>query len=154
VTIDDVIARFIAVWGEPKTDHGDLFIAEYRRSLANTDGDVLEAAASAAIDGEDYWPRPAALRRHVSTAAARLQALRRPAEHRPIDPTPPSPEQVARVGQMMADLKRSLSAINDAFTPPPPPPKADRDTFAAMQAASPNRELHSDQSRRMTGEAT
>lgn len=142
MTIDDVIARFIAVWGEPKTDHGDLFIAEYRRSLANTDGEVLEAAASAAIDGEDYWPRPAALRRHVSTAAARLQALRRPAEHRPIDPTPPSPEQVARVGQMMADLKRSVAAIPDAFKPAQPLPAADRSTFEGMRRASPNDYLH------------
>ena len=63
MTIDDVIARFLAVWGEPKSDHAEQFIAEYRRSLAGTSPEVLKAAADAVIDNEDYWPRPAAFRR-------------------------------------------------------------------------------------------
>jgi len=142
MTIDDVIARFLAVWGEPKTEYGDLFIAEYRRSLANTSGDVLAAAASAAIDGEDYWPRPATLRRYVNAAATRLQAMRRPAEHAPIDPTPPSPEEIARAKDLFAKLKRDLAAMPDAFAPLPPPPQTDRHTFEAMQVASTNHHLH------------
>ncbi len=142
MTIDEMIARFLAVFGEPRSDHAEMFLAEYHRSLAGTSPAVLEAATSAVIDSEDYWPRPATLKRYVSAAAARLQANRRPAEHAPIDPTPPSPEARARVAGMLGALKRHMAAIPDAFKPPAPPPAADRVTFAEMREKSPNDYLH------------
>ncbi len=152
MTIDEVIGRFLAVWGEPKSDHAEQFLAEYRRSLAGTAGDVLEAAANSVIDNEDYWPRPAALRRHVGVAAARLQARRKPAEHQPIERTPPSPEQAARAALLVAEAKRALASIPDAFAPPRPLPPADRTAFSEMQRRSMNVDLHTERSRQMTGE--
>ena len=142
MTIDDVIARFLAVWGEPKSDHAEQFIAEYRRSLAGTSPEVLKAAADAVIDNEDYWPRPAAFRRHVNTVAARLESRRRPAEHATFDMTPPSPEQRERVAELVSGLKRSLAAIPDAFKSAAPPPSADRGTFEGMRQSSRNDYLH------------
>lgn len=138
MTPEQLIQRFVAVWGEPKTDYADTFIAEYQRILAGQRGDVLKLTGDLCVDQETYWPRPADVRRHLNTASGRLNKYI-PPEHREFpDQEPVDPEMKARVGKLMADLVKKLSVAQDA---PDAKPNYWRDVtkpaFEEMQRESP-----------------
>lgn len=143
MTPEQLIQRFVAVWGEPKTDYADTFIAEYQRILDGQRADVLVLTGDLCIDQESYWPRPADVRRHLSTAVSRLVKYI-PPEHRPIEDAPPiDPEMRDRVGAVMNDLVKKMRVAQD---PPEDRPNYWRDVtkpaFEDMQRNSPNAKLH------------
>lgn len=144
--VNDMIQRFMAQWGEPKTPHIEIFLGEYERALRGTDPDMLIAATDACIDTETYWPRVAIVRRHIDIACARREAAERykAPEHQPIpDGPPPSPEMRARVAALLAKGKAALQAMDD---PVEAKPNYWRDVtkpaFEEMQRNSPNAKLH------------
>ncbi|MFA5952294.1 MAG: hypothetical protein WC807_18655 [Hyphomicrobium sp.] len=68
---DLVIARFITLYGDPKTDSVPDFIGEYERSLGHFPAEVLRRAANKVIDDQVFksWPTPGECRKaaeHVS----------------------------------------------------------------------------------------
>lgn len=143
MTPEQLIQRFIAVWGEPKTDYADTFIAEYQRILAGQPANVLTLTGDLCVDQETYWPRPADVLRHLWKARERLIKYT-PPEHQPIEDGPPvDPEMRARVGELMKELAKKLSVAQE-----PLEEKKNywrdvtRPAFEDMQRNSPNQFLH------------
>jgi hypothetical protein len=106
MTPDEMIDRLLTIYGEPRTDNVEMFIAEYRRSMSGYIPAVLAAACQRAIDEHTFWPRPAELRAIANTEAVRITGSRRAAEHQPfahVEFTPPDEEARARVGALVAE---------------------------------------------------
>ena len=143
MTPDEMIDRLLTIFGEPKTDNVEMFIAEYRRSMKGYIPAVLEATCQRAIDEHTFWPRPAELRAIANTEAVRITGSRRAAEHQPfanVDFTPPDEEARARVNALVAEtvdfLKRNGQVTGERG-------KVDwengkRPAFEFMQATSSN----------------
>ena len=58
---DEIIGRFNAVFGEPKTTDPELFLAEFARCMDGYDPEALRKAADRVIASNVYWPKPAEL---------------------------------------------------------------------------------------------
>lgn len=159
---DEIIERFMAVFGEPKTTNPDLFITEFARSMDGYDEAALRKAADKLIASSTFWPKPAELLAETRKAladAARHRKPHVPAEHEPIERREVSPEAKARTDKLVADLKAKLTP--DSPEPTARPIDASVGSFYDMQRNSPNRGLHmtreglarlTEQSRRQTGE--
>ena len=141
--IADLIARFTAIWGESKTADGDTLLGEYERILKGVRADVLQLTGDLCIDNETFWPRPAEVRKHLTTAHARLNKYI-PPEHREFAEQPPvDPEMRARVGALMKQFVKTIAHAQDA---PDAKPNYWRDVtkpaFEEMQRNSKNVGLH------------
>jgi hypothetical protein len=163
MSVDFMIRRFIAIWGNPKVEEPNLFIAEYRRCLDGFSDAALERATDRAIDTSKFWPRPAEVRELAVAASAFLAGLhkssRHPDEHNPIEPPQPLSEEAKQRAMAMVETLRRTAAALDLKEVIERRPPMDRPTFEQMQECSPNVELHSDtrpgpptRSRAMAGE--
>ena len=135
---DLVLARFLTLYGEPKTDCLEAFIGEYESALTGYAPDVLRGAADRVIRDQEFrsWPTPGECVKACESAAFALEDARRRQETpAALDRTPwpePTAEQKAAVRAMAEDAKRAILS-NDKPEPP--------------------RRSLSDISKRMTGEA-
>lgn len=77
--VDKMIARFMAVYGEPRTTDPEMFLAEYRKALTPYSAEILEAATDRLILSSAFWPKPA----EAIAEAQRVIALA--PKSRPID---------------------------------------------------------------------
>lgn len=114
--VELMISRFLAVWGEPPSLHRGMYLAEIRRSLSIYPDAVLIKTADIAIDTRVAWPRPAELRAIALKAAAMVS--RRVPEMQPVKSR--TPEERARVEQIMAEFRRAMMD-KDAPCPSPSP---------------------------------
>lgn len=136
---DLMFARFLTLYGEPKTDNLEAFFEEYERVLKGTAKDILQLAADRVIKEQQFrtWPTPGECVKAVQAEAER-KAIERE-RHTPVNldkeaanwPAP-TDESKARCRQLVAELKRSI-AINEP-------------------ASAPRRTGLSDLSKRMTGD--
>ena len=115
--VELMISRFLAVWGEPPSLHRGMYLAEIRRSLSIYPDDVLIKTGDIAIDTRVAWPRPAELRGIALKAAAIVS--RRVPEMRPVKTR--TPEERARMEQIMAEFRRAMMD-NDSCSSPSPRP--------------------------------
>lgn len=150
---DDLIDRFMAVFGEPKTVDVDKFLDEYAKALRGLDARVLEKAGDTIIKRSTFWPRPAEVYAEAEKAAAVLYAARGRDEFKTYRKEP-TPEEKARVRAMCEEF------FAERVTQAKPERRSDewadvtRDAFERMQRRSQSW-MHgglSDTSRRMTGE--
>jgi len=155
---DEIIERFLAMFGEPKTTNPALFLEEYRKALTGYDGDLLHRATDRVMKTATFWPKPAEVLAVVTEIAAdRYRHL--PAEHTHGDLPKRTPEEIQRAQEMVDGMKRIFAARQVDN------PVADvdwingqRPGFEEMQRNSPNKGLHmtkaglSALSKRITGE--
>ena len=151
---DEIIERFLAMFGEPRTVNAGLFLEEYRKALTGYDGDLLHRAADRVMKTATFWPKPAEVLAVVTEIAAE-RYRHRPAEHVHGDLPRRSPEELKAAQDMVDGLKRIFAerSIEQPLV------EIDwgrsfEDSFVNMQRKSPNRHLHglSDISKRITGE--
>lgn len=143
MTIDDIIARLMAMFGEPKTIDPDLFLAEYAKAIKGWDVDVMSKAADEAIKECVYWPKPAELIKRAERIAADMYRPSEPKDRYAWKPEP-SDEEKARVQGLVDAAKRAITA-----TGLPADKISDVDwkagqkaEFEKMQRESPNSKLH------------
>lgn len=55
---EQLIGRFMAMFGEPKTPDPDGFLVEYARAIDGTDADALRRAGDILIRKSTFWPKP------------------------------------------------------------------------------------------------
>ncbi len=67
---DQVLSRFLTLYGEPKTDNLEAFFDEYERSLGHFSAEVLRRAANRVIDEQVFkaWPTPGECRKAAEHA--------------------------------------------------------------------------------------
>ena len=120
----DIIERLITVYGEPKTDNPDLFIAEYAKALRGFDQRVLEFAADNIFRTHTYptWPTLGEIVRTANEVAAELYDNHRKPEHSKAPLAEPTPEQKERVAEVMRMFAKTMDSNN---------------TFAAILARCP-----------------
>lgn len=136
---DLVLARFLTLYGEPKTDNLEAFIAEYESALAGMSREVLTGGANRVIRAQEFrsWPTPGECVKACHQEAEHLAVQQQrfaPANIEKTDKawTPPTEEQKARARQLVAEAKKAILAGDG--------PPAPRRTLTRV-------------SRRMTGEA-
>lgn len=54
-----LIARFLAIFGEPRTENTELFLREYENAISGWDERTLKNAGDRLIAEAKFWPRPA-----------------------------------------------------------------------------------------------
>lgn len=54
-----LIARFLAIYGEPRTENTELFLREYENAISGWDERTLKSAGDRLIAEAKFWPRPA-----------------------------------------------------------------------------------------------
>lgn len=124
---DLVLARFITLYGDPKTDSIENYVAEYEKALGSYSGKVLTMAADLVIKKQEFrsWPTPG----ECVTAAIYAQMI-------VVDPKPapsqseldkqaqswpaPTDESKARVRSLVDIAKAVLkkNAADDDLKPP------------------------------------
>lgn len=155
---DEVIERFIAMFGEPKTTNPALFLEEYRKALTGYDGELLHRATDRVMKSATFWPKPAEVLAVVTEIASERYRHHVP-EHAHSDLPRRTPEELRAVQEMVDGMKRIFAARQVEN------PIADvdwirgqRPGFEEMQRNSPNKGLHmtkeglSALSKRITGE--
>lgn len=113
---DLVLARFLTLYGEPKTDNLESFIGEYERALAGMSKEVLKGAADRVIRAQEFrsWPTPGECVKACHAEAERIATQNSrfsPANIEREDAKWPAPtaEQKARVQALVDDLKRGIT---------------------------------------------
>ena len=56
---EEMIRRFGAVFGEPRTDDPELFLREYAQAVSGWDAAILKRVGDRLVRQAKYWPRPA-----------------------------------------------------------------------------------------------
>lgn len=147
--IDHLILRLDTIWGSPKTDNPDLFLAEYRRALKGYAAAVLQETGNRIIDTATFWPRPAELREIADAVAVALYEPQRRAARERIarEETEREAKRVRispeRATAMLDDLKRVIAEKSvERLLSEPYRPNTSRPAFEKMQRESPNRHLH------------
>lgn len=150
--VANLLKRFRAVYGEPKSEEPDVLMAEYGRALKGYSAAAIERAGDRLIDGlrEDgkprrFWPTVSECREACNDASEYLAAeARRNEPPKPPEPLPPPPsaEEVARVNELVQQMKRQMQ--DNAAVMHKPIPDVDwtrtmRPGFEEMQNTSPNR---------------
>lgn len=72
----EVISRFMAVFGEPKTPDPDGFLVEFAQCLSGCEATALRKAADTLIRRSTFWPKPAEVLELVSEILAERDRLR------------------------------------------------------------------------------
>lgn len=137
-----LIQRLVAMFGEPRTEAPAMYLKEFEKALSGYDARVLELAGDRVIRESVFWPKPAEVVAIARVIAADLQAKQRKPEHRPIETNNASPEERARVKDLvrlalMGMRAKELPEIDRSVVP-----CLNRDEFEAMQRNSPNKGLH------------
>jgi hypothetical protein len=111
---DLVLARFLTLYGEPKTDNLEAFIGEYEAALAGMSREVLQGGANRVIRAQEYrsWPTPGECVKACALEAEKLtpRSAFASANFDSLDHKWPAPteESKERVRQLVADLKRGM----------------------------------------------
>lgn len=144
------VARFAAMYGEPRSPDPEAFFEEFARALSGTEPRILDEAVSRTVRDAVFWPKPAEVLAHARVVAAERY---RPAEHQPVtERTPPTPVQRARADALVAEMRRALAA-NIVGGPVAPPAVAASDWARAQSAPGEAiRRSLTPQSRRVQGE--
>lgn len=134
-----LIRRLVAVFGEPKTDDPELYLAEFERALTGWSAEILQLAGDKVINESVFWPKPAEVIGVARVVAGDLARKNSKPEHLPIYKNQASEEEKARVKELvrlaLVGIRRHDSdepVIRDETAP-------NRDEFEAMQLNSPNR---------------
>lgn len=155
-----LIARLTAVFGEPRSDEPESFVAEFERAIHGYDAEVLAKVGDEIIAttvpndrGWVIWPLPGVVRK----IADRLSAAKFKPKYQPTEDRPPiTQEQSARAEELMTEFRKAVERLNVTPTNDAKPwREASKPAFDRMQRESPNRKLHcnlTDLSKRMTGE--
>ncbi len=154
-----LIDRFLAVFGEPKVESPDVYIAEFSKAMKGWSAVVLDKAGDEVIRSCKFWPRPAEVIEIARGINASIESDKRHAEHKPADPVrpPPTPAQVERVAAIMEEFRSNMAAKTIADPPSKPVDwvKGQKPDFEKMQRESPNHGLHrvlTHRSRSMSGD--
>lgn len=157
---DEIINRFNAVFGEPRTPDPDTFLTEFARCMDGYDENALRKAADRLIATSTFWPKPAELLAEANRILADKRKFQ-PPENETFRIAPKTPEQLAMANELVANFKKFM-AENVTISEKPDTTtnwkRGQRPGFEAMQRNSPNPGLHitpkglSDISRRITGE--
>lgn len=78
-----LIDRFSALYGEPKTDDVQKFVAEYVRALSPWSQAVLERAGDAVIEQQThrFWPMPGTVVKACREACEEVSTTQQPVRH-------------------------------------------------------------------------
>jgi len=130
-----ILARFLTLYGEPKTDNIEAFFDEYERALRGIAKDVLSLGADRVIRAQEFrsWPTPGECVKACHVEAERMAIERErfaPKNLEAADRSWPAPSE---------DSKRRVRELVEAAK-------------RGITIEAPPREL-SEQSKRMTGEA-
>jgi hypothetical protein len=105
---DEIIERFMAIFGEPKTPNPEVFLAEYADCMEGYDEAALRRAADRLIRSKTFWPRPAELLEEAN----RVLAERRIGK--PVTPEPPrrdpTAEERANVLEELEGFRKFMAA--------------------------------------------
>ena len=110
---DIVLSRFLTLYGEPKTDNLEAFIAEYENALRGMAKDVLKLGADRVIKAQEFrsWPTPGECVKACNAEAERLAIERERFAPKNLDRAPwptPSEESKKRVREMVEAAKRGI----------------------------------------------
>ena len=138
------MARMSAVFGEPRTENPEMFLAEYGRILKKFSPTALELGATNLIQNttKPFWPAPGIAYAELNRVSAQLAAEARAAMKKPEPvvekPVELSPENRAMIDQLVRSFRTKMLGENVPKAPEPLPP-AQRETFEAMQRNSQSR---------------
>jgi hypothetical protein len=107
-----MLTRFSTLYGAPRTDEVEEFVAEYVKALGWYSDEVLVAATDDLIKQHTTggWPRIAVCLKACQDAARKIAAAQQPLLPEPVDEMPaPSEEQKARVQALVAEFKRHVA---------------------------------------------
>jgi len=161
---DQLIDRLLTVFGEPKVDNPDGYLAEFAKALRGYDAETLEAAGDAVIRKCKFWPRPAEVQEQCEIEGSRLLRLRsggRIKDDSGISGSGhiPTIEECERANALVAELRKATSSmLVGGDKDSSPLPDVLRPAFEKMMRESPNRHLYekpatlTERSRRMMGE--
>lgn len=112
-----VLARFLTLYGEPKTDNLESFIAEYEAALAGMGREVLISGANRVIRAQEFrsWPTPGECVKACHAEAERMAIERERFSPKNIDEadrnwTAPTEESKRRVRELLAETKRHMQS--------------------------------------------
>ncbi len=116
--LDAVIARFVTLYGEPRTDNAEALYSEYVRALKDFDQEALEAAVDEIVRMHTFptWPTPGEVYKQALTEAAKLYAKRPRPEPKPEQPKREdgryvlTEEQKAHNRRMIEELKKAVAS--------------------------------------------
>lgn len=138
---DHVIKRFWTLYGEPKTQDPDGFLAEYETALRGFTEPILRQAVDRVVKANEYrsWPMPGEVCKACADIGVEVGAKAKREYREPQIPMPPapSPEAVARVKALAAEFARKhrMNELSDRK----PLPDVSREAMDALQSASLNR---------------
>lgn len=148
-----VISRFIAIYGEPKTDNPILFIDEVSKTLECYAPAVVEQVGTDVIRSSKFWPRPADIVERADAICRKIDANKFVPDPEK-DLPPPTAEERARARKIM-ELAMAAMKVTGTREEPVKNNPMQRPAFEAMQRNSRNTHLHVDHralTRRVTGE--
>lgn len=150
----DVIRRFMAVFGEPKTPDPDAFITEYEKALTGYEKRFLDAAADRLIKRSTFWPKPAEVLAEANAISSEFygrngtdwDAVERDRREgwklADLGKAKIDDEAKARVREMVAEMKRNIKAITSNPDDEVDWESGSRDSFEARLHLSRNVKLH------------
>ena len=110
---DLMLARFLTLYGEPKTDNLEAYFDEYERALKGTAKEILSAAADRVIKAQEFrsWPTPGECLKACHAEAERKAIERERFEPKSIERADrkwpaPTEESKARVRALVENFKR------------------------------------------------
>jgi len=142
---DRMLSRFVVVYGEPRTGDLEAFFAEYEKAMRGTRPDILDRATDEILKGHEKrsWPTIGECRKAIDAAAADLERKRSAANAKtpyPLkDTLPPSPDQKARVRDLVSDFKATVAKHNDVTEPKRGFRRVDRDAWNARKVVGVSR---------------
>lgn len=147
---DEIIGRFNAVFGEPRTTDPELFLNEFARCMDGYDEGALRTAADRLIETNVHWPRPAELLTEARRVLAdqRRFAPPKPVEHARAETRRATPEEMAKREaehrELMANFRKFMARCTQGPDEKPAVnwKAGQRTEFERMQRESPNRGLH------------
>lgn len=148
-----LIARMMAVYGEPKTEDPLLFIDEVQRAIEGYPPAVIDEVGNEIIRKSKFWPRPAEVVEKADAICAKIHA--NTFKPTPVEDLPPPTEEQRQRAKRILALALNAMKITGAREEAKPLPDVSRDAFEAMIRHSPNRALYADPralTKRITGE--
>lgn len=143
---EDLIERLVAVFGEPRVNDPNAYMAECAKAWSGWSGSILHRAGDELIRTAKFFPRPAEIN-DIAGRIAADDASRKAASAPPrieAERQPPTPEQCERTSLLVQQLKRFVAehTLSDKPAPKVDWTRVQRPAVERMQRESPNRELH------------
>jgi hypothetical protein len=140
---DEIVRRFLALYGEPRTPDPELYLAEYGKALSGYPIDALMTAADELIRASPFWPKPSEV---IAKVDAELKWKARSVPPKAPEPRRvPTPEERERVAALMVEFRKAMAAITMEQQPHSDDvdwSRGQRGRFEAAQQASANGRLH------------